>query len=81
MADTVVLLISATSTAVSSLTGMFGLGWWLSGKFRAVENTNRQLLAAHEAKDQERHEENLGRFAEINVTIAEMGGGRPQPHH
>lgn len=52
---------------------VFGLGWWLSGRFRKIENIQRtkveelaeiqrRQLQAHEDRDQERHEENLDRF-------------------
>ena len=64
----------------SSAASVAGLGWWLSSQFRKVEKNHQSTLAVHETKDQERHEENLGRFAEIKVALARLGyknGGTP----
>lgn len=49
------------------------LGWWLSGKFRAIERSYAQSLEDHEQKDQTRHEENLARFGKISIALARMG--------
>lgn len=60
------------------------LGWWLSGKFRAVEektntrvekleNIQRVSMDAHEIKDQLRHDQNLTRFERISVALAKLG--------
>lgn len=73
-------ILTAAATVVSCAGAVAGLGWWLSGRFRKVEIGQRAILDAHEDKDQERHEENLGRFAEIKVALARLGyknGGAP----
>lgn len=55
---------------------VFTLGWWLSGRFRQVEEIQRirteelaeahaRQLAAHEAKDQQRHAENVERLEKL----------------
>lgn len=49
------------------------LGWWLRGQFSEVKDAAIANLAQHEIKDQERHLQNLDRFASINVAIASMG--------
>lgn len=64
---------------------VFTLGWWLSGRFRKAEiaqrdrgdelaEAQREQLAAHETRDQERHEENLERFRTLSVSVAKLGG-------
>lgn len=61
-------------TALLSVTGsVFGLGWWLSGRFSRIEVAYRNSLDEHEAKDQSRHEQNLERFQRINVMVAQLG--------
>jgi hypothetical protein len=66
-------IITAATGIVGSGASVFGLGWWLSGKFRAVEEAARNQLSSHEARDQERHEENLERFSKISVALAGRG--------
>ena len=64
----------------SSIASVAGLGWWLRGEFRKAEKGQESIIDAHEAKDQERHEENLERFAQIKVALARLGyknGGVP----
>ena len=56
------------------------LGWWLSGRFRAIEQAYMKALAIHEADDERRHIENLGRFGEINERLARMGNGHDSTH-
>ncbi len=63
------IIIGVTGSAAS----VASLGWWLSARFRAVENACREMLEEHEQKDQERHEENLKRFAQISVALARLG--------
>mgnify|MGYP001609687870 CR=1 FL=1 len=63
-----------------SLGSVAGLGWWLRGEFRKVEKGQGAILDAHEAKDQERHEENLERFTQLKIGLARLGyrnGGVP----
>jgi hypothetical protein len=73
-------IINAALAIFGSVASVAGLGWWLATQFRRVESAQRKILDAHEDKDQERHEENLGRFAEIKVALARLGyrnGGAP----
>lgn len=44
-----------------------------TAQLTALKSHMDTTFAKHEAKDQERHEENLQRFAEINVTLARNG--------
>ena len=68
----------------ANLGGIAWMGWWLSGRFRKVEVSQRALLDQsakehreqldkHEELDQRRHEENLRRFEKISVSLARMG--------
>ena len=59
--------------AVGSPGAVGCLGWWLSGRFRAIEVAYKDSLDAHEVKDQSRHEENLDRFNKINIALTRMG--------
>lgn len=73
-------IVNAALALFGSAASVAGLGWWLSGRFRSVENAQREMLDRHEELDQSRHEENLGRFAEIKVALARLGyknGGVP----
>ncbi len=69
-------------TVFSAFAASFGavgsLGWWLSGRFRAVEQVTAATIAKHEAIDQERHEENLARFEKVNISLATL---IHQPRH
>lgn len=64
--------VDAMVAAGSCIASIACLAWWLAGRFRAVENIARETLDAHEEKDQLRHEENLKRFGDISVRLAEM---------
>jgi hypothetical protein len=73
-------IINAALAIFGSVASVAGLGWWLSTQFRKVEDSHRAMLVVHEAKDQERHEENLERFKLISVALARLGyknGGAP----
>lgn len=70
--DTATLSIVLTAVAPGSVAC---LGWWLSGRFRAIERTYTASLEAHEEKDQTRHEQNLDRFATLNERLARLGNG------
>lgn len=78
-ADVILEIIKASSPLAVA-----GLGWWLSGRFRKVEEAGNERLTKitdafrsaiqdHERVDQKRHEENLGRFANIRVMLARAG--------
>jgi hypothetical protein len=73
--DFVQHLTTLMVSAFSSLGAVAILAWWLSGRFRAVEEKARQAMSGHETLDQQRHEENLGRFQQIFVSLARMGNG------
>lgn len=45
------------------------LGWWLRGKFIAVEDATNAALKAHELQDERRHRQNLVRFAKLNMKL------------
>jgi hypothetical protein len=68
--------LTIISVVASSFGAVGSLGWWLSGRFRSVEKATAETIARHELIDQERHEENLGRFEKINVTLASMSRQR-----
>ena len=71
------------------------LGWWLSGKFRAVEKAAQataETVAAkaqaaidsHELVDRTRHDENLRNFQRIFMTLARaklINGTSPNESH
>lgn len=46
-----------------------GLGWWLRGKFTDVKESAEQRMTLHERQDQGRHQQNLVRFAKINMKL------------
>ena len=66
-------IVTVAAAIGGNAVALVGLGWWLSGRFRKTENIHREMLAAHELRDQERHEENLGRFSKISVALAQLG--------
>jgi hypothetical protein len=66
----IITAVGGTFTICGSIAG---LGWWLSRQFRKVEKGQETILDAHEAKDQERHEENLERFTQIKIALARLG--------
>ena len=60
------------------------LTWWLSEKFAEVKETYTTGLNEHEAKDQERHEDNLARFSAVEAnfaTIIKNGNGATPARH
>jgi hypothetical protein len=66
------LVFTASVTLLSSYAAVATLGWWLSGRFRSVEEHNQATMKNHEILDQTRHEENLNRFSDINVKLARL---------
>jgi hypothetical protein len=68
------IMLHAYFVAGGPIASVAGLAWWLSGRFRSIERAYTASLAAHEDKDQTRHEENLERFGDIRAEIA--GGMR-----
>lgn len=75
-------VIAATATSSA------GLGLWISHQFdnqrtsfyRALDAQRVSFEAkvdAHEKVDQDRHEENLGRFGDVREALARMGAGVP----
>ena len=46
-----------------------GLGWWLRGKFTEVKDAAEERMKLHEVQDQGRHQQNLVRFARINMKL------------
>ena len=66
-------IVNAALAVFGSVASVAGLGWWLSGRFRSVENSQREMLATHEREDQRRHEENLERFKKNAVALARLG--------
>ncbi len=46
------------------------LAWWLSEKFAEVKDTYTTELNEHEAKDQQRHEDDLARFSAVAAKLA-----------
>lgn len=67
------LLLGLATAAASSWAAIGSLGWWLSGRFRAVEKSTAELVDRHEAVDQNRHEDNLRQFANIQIMLAGYG--------
>ncbi len=60
------------------------LTWWLSEKFAEVKDTYTTGLNEHEAKDQQRHEDNLARFSTVEAklaTIIKNGNGATPVRH
>lgn len=70
-ADDQVLTIFAA--VAGSWSAMGTLGWWLSGQFRRVEERARVALAAHEALDQQRHDDAMRNFGRVYVALARRG--------
>ena len=67
------VIIALIAAAGSSWGAVGTLGWWLSGRFRAVEYATAATIEKHEQIDQQRHEENLENFAKIRVSLARRG--------
>jgi hypothetical protein len=49
------------------------LGWWLSTQFRRTDEKAAAALAAHEALDQQRHDDTLRNFGRVYVALARRG--------
>lgn len=80
-----VALTVGGSTATALITAL-GLGFKIRGWLSTIQVDRIQALSdlkddlhglidRHEQKDQERHEENLGRFATVNERLARLGNG------
>jgi hypothetical protein len=67
------LALAFATAAASSWAAVGTLGWWLSGRFRAVEKATQETIEKHEQIDQRRHDENLGNFNDIRVILARNG--------
>jgi hypothetical protein len=72
------------SAVGASYSAIAVLGWWLSGRFRRVEDEARkeaekvaikadEAIQRHELVDQRRHDENLANFQKIFVSLARNG--------
>lgn len=72
------------ATAVAVVFSIWGLGWWLRGKFQEIKDYGdkrwlrvsqmfTQKVDDHENQDQQRHEDNLNRFMRIEVALAQLG--------
>lgn len=68
------------ASIVTIMVSVAGATWWLSSKFRCMEEVGRtierntqDILIEHENKDQQRHIENLKRFEKISVALARIG--------
>ena len=66
--------LTILSMVASSFGAVGSLGWWLSGRFRAVEQKTADTIDQHEHVDNRRHEENLARFSELKIEITKLGG-------
>jgi hypothetical protein len=67
--DTAVGLFVAASSTIASVAT---LAWWLAGRFARVEQISSEMLDRHELLDQRRHEENLGKFEQLNVRLTRI---------
>ena len=65
--------VIAALTAVSCVSSVGALGWWLSGRFRSVETSFGEKIESLRARQDVRHEENLRRFGQISVALARLG--------
>ena len=70
-------LILKYVTGIGGPGAVAALAWWLSGKFQEVKDNSRDLIVAHEVKDDERHEDNLRRFNAIEIELAHISGRQP----
>lgn len=61
-AETVTAIAAVVALAFSFIGSVFGLGIWISGKFRTVEIASEQ-----------RHLQNLDRFRRIGFALVSMG--------
>ncbi len=88
----VVSVIATMGGAIMQFAVPLGVfGWWLSGRFRNIEERQREQierlakegrehLDKHEEKDGERHEDNLERFRTISVSLARLGASNGSGH-
>jgi|GEM_PF-7127650 hypothetical protein len=64
-------------TAIGGIFGALLVPWrlrgWLGDQFDATRKMFNDTMKSHEDKDQERHEENLERFARIRIALAKAG--------
>jgi hypothetical protein len=60
--EAVQALAAISAVMLTFISSIFGLGYWLSGRFRKIEE------AANE-----RHIENLQRFGRINLALVQLG--------
>lgn len=69
-------IIAGSSAGILLLT-LGGLVWklrdWLAHEFTATRKSFHEVIDAHEALDQRRHEENLERFTQVKVALARAG--------
>jgi hypothetical protein len=72
--DVIVAVVTAIGGSIASAAG---LGFWLAGKFQEVKDDGRQRMAAHEAQDNKRHEDNIGKFNRIEIELARLIGKKP----
>lgn len=74
-------IIASAITGLISLQTIF-LKWLINAfselrkDLRSVTTDTQKWLVDHEGKDQNRHIENLGRFEDISVALAELGSRR-----
>lgn len=84
MTITFEMAMTMASAIVSAIIGASTLAWWLSRQFTETRKSFYEALEKHrdnfseqvdrhEQQDQERHEENLGRFGSIQVALAKLG--------
>lgn len=64
-----------TSSHFFSIFAVIGLGWWLSGRFRIVEETARDIGSSIKSELIQHEEEDARRFEKIHIAIARMGNG------
>lgn len=58
-----------------------GLGWWLRGKFTEVKDAAEERMKLHEVQDQRRHQQNLVRFAKLNMKLGIYDPGESNGEH
>lgn len=64
---------SAVGLGVTFVATAIKMTWWLGDRFDKITTSTASSLSAHERKDQERHEENIGRFARLETAILKNG--------
>lgn len=80
----VTVSVAVIGAAVSAVKAAWGLRGWLAGEFTATRKLFYDTIAAHETLDQQRHEDNLGRFSDIRAALARgglMNGHDATDHH